>query len=97
MAPEILQFKKYDDKVDRWSLGAILFELLNGYPPFRDRTSVPNIKASLRLPFSEPILTQLHPDCIDLCSRLLSINRENRISFQEFFQHDFLKIDERGR
>ncbi|KAK4366892.1 hypothetical protein RND71_014772 [Anisodus tanguticus] len=77
MAPEILQFKKYDDKVDMWSLGAILFELLNGYLPFRGRTSVQilqNIKASLRLPFSEPILPQLHPDCVDLCSRLLSID-----------------------
>ncbi|XP_060183746.1 serine/threonine-protein kinase ATG1t-like isoform X1 [Lycium barbarum] len=100
MAPEILQFKKYDDKVDMWSLGAILFELLNGYPPFRGRTSVQilqNIKASLRLPFHEPILLQLHPDCVDLCSRLLSIDPEKRISFKEFCQHDFLKIDERGR
>ncbi|CAN4114512.1 unnamed protein product [Withania somnifera] len=100
MAPEILQFKKYDDKVDMWSIGAILFELLNGYPPFCGRTSVQilqNIKASLRLPFSELILPQLHPDCIDLCSRLLSVAPEKRISFQEFCQHDFLKIDERGR
>ncbi|XP_016555160.1 serine/threonine-protein kinase ATG1t isoform X3 [Capsicum annuum] len=97
MAPEILQFKKYDDKVDMWSLGAILFELLNGYPPFRGSSSVQNIKSSLCLPFAEPILPQLHPDCIDLCSRLLSINPENRISFEEFFQHDFLKVHERGR
>ncbi|XP_055832176.1 serine/threonine-protein kinase ATG1t isoform X1 [Solanum dulcamara] len=100
MAPEILQFKKYDDKVDMWSLGAILFELLNGYPPFRGRSNVrilQNIKASLRLPFSELILPQLHPGCVDLCSRLLSIDPEKRISFKEFCQHDFLKIDERER
>ncbi|KAL0350416.1 UNVERIFIED_CONTAM: Serine/threonine-protein kinase ATG1t [Sesamum radiatum] len=37
MAPEILQFQRYDEKVDMWSVGAILFELLNGYPPFHGR------------------------------------------------------------
>uniref|UniRef100_M0ZXN8 Serine/threonine-protein kinase n=1 Tax=Solanum tuberosum TaxID=4113 RepID=M0ZXN8_SOLTU len=86
-------------EVDMWSLGAIFFELLNGYPPFRGRTSVQilrNIKASLRLPFFEPILPQLHPGCVDLCSRLLSIDPEKRISFKEFCRHDFLKIDEGG-
>ncbi|XVF14964.1 hypothetical protein REPUB_Repub09cG0106700 [Reevesia pubescens] len=42
MAPEVLQFQRYDEKVmvDMWSLGAILFELLNGYPPFCGRTNV---------------------------------------------------------
>ncbi|XP_022774864.1 serine/threonine-protein kinase ATG1t isoform X2 [Durio zibethinus] len=40
MAPEVLQFQRYDEKVDMWSLGAILFELLHGHPPFRGRTNV---------------------------------------------------------
>ncbi|KAK3023502.1 hypothetical protein RJ639_043786 [Escallonia herrerae] len=40
MAPEILQFQQYDEKVDMWSIGTILFELLNGYPPFHGRTNV---------------------------------------------------------
>ncbi|XVE86585.1 hypothetical protein DITRI_Ditri18aG0045200 [Diplodiscus trichospermus] len=40
MAPEVLQFQSYDEKVDMWSLGAILFELLNGYPPFHGRSNV---------------------------------------------------------
>ncbi|KAL3564816.1 hypothetical protein D5086_032862 [Populus alba] len=39
MAPEVLQFQRYDCKVDMWSVGVILFELLNGYPPFRARTN----------------------------------------------------------
>jgi len=34
MAPEILNGKSYNYKVDIWSLGSTLFELLTGYTPF---------------------------------------------------------------
>jgi len=34
MAPEILRHEPYDAKADLWSVGAILFELLTGGPPF---------------------------------------------------------------
>uniref|UniRef100_A0A5B6YZI5 Protein kinase domain-containing protein n=1 Tax=Davidia involucrata TaxID=16924 RepID=A0A5B6YZI5_DAVIN len=34
MAPEIIQNKKYDGKADLWSVGAILFQLVTGKPPF---------------------------------------------------------------
>ncbi|XP_010527585.1 PREDICTED: serine/threonine-protein kinase ATG1t isoform X2 [Tarenaya hassleriana] len=94
MAPEILQFQRYNQKADMWSLGAILFELLHGYPPFCGRNNVQvlrNIKSCTTLPFSGPILQQLHPDCIDMCSRLLSINPVSRLSFDEFYKHSFLR------
>jgi serine/threonine-protein kinase ULK/ATG1 len=35
MAPEILEKKIYNNKVDIWSLGVILFELVTGSPPFK--------------------------------------------------------------
>ncbi|XP_021300904.1 serine/threonine-protein kinase ATG1t [Herrania umbratica] len=97
MAPEVLQFQRYDEKVDMWSLGAILFELLNGYPPFHGRTNVQllqNIKSCTCLPFSKLILPGLDPDCVDICSRLLSVNPVHRLSFQEFYQHKFLEQKE---
>jgi len=95
MAPEVLQFQRYNEKADMWSVGAILFELLHGYPPFRGNNNVQvlrNIKSSTALPFSRLILQQMHPDCIDVCSRLLSINPVTRLSFDEFYKHKFLRL-----
>ncbi|KAK9230368.1 hypothetical protein WN944_023335 [Citrus x changshan-huyou] len=77
MAPEVLQFQRYDEKVDMWSVGAILFELLNGYPPFSGRNNVQlvrNINSCKHLPFSQLIVPALHPDCVDMCLKLLSAN-----------------------
>ncbi|GFY91235.1 protein kinase family protein [Actinidia rufa] len=129
MAPEILQFRPYDEKVDMWSVGVMLFELLHGYPPYRGRSNVQlirKIQSCSCLPFSEPILLGLHPDCVDMCSRLLSIKpglvplnhifryliegiymlklmliipsvlAENRLSFDEFYRHAFLRFQEVG-
>ncbi|CAN6439006.1 unnamed protein product [Victoria cruziana] len=93
MAPEILQFQKYDEKVDLWSLGVIVFELLNGYPPLRGRNHVQvlqGITISMSLPFSELILAKPHPDCMDICTRLLCKTPDKRLSFEEFYHHKFL-------
>ncbi|KAI8031921.1 Serine/threonine-protein kinase ATG1t [Camellia lanceoleosa] len=95
MAPEILQFQQYDAKVDMWSVGVILFELLHGYRPFHGRTNVQilqNVQSCSCLPFSELILPGLHPDCVDMCSRLLSIKPEIRLSVDEFNRHEFLRV-----
>jgi len=93
MAPEVLQFQKYDSKVDMWSVGAILFELLNGHPPFTGRSNcqlLQNIKSCTILPFPEVILADLHPDCIDICTKLLCQIPVKRLSSEEFLKHKFL-------
>ncbi|XP_047091553.1 serine/threonine-protein kinase ATG1t-like [Lolium rigidum] len=94
MAPEVMLFQKYDDKVDLWSIGAILFELLNGYPPFRGRSNVQLLQCINRtrsLPFSELVTPNLHPDSIDICTRLLCANPVERLSLQDFINHGFLR------
>ncbi|KAB5511985.1 hypothetical protein DKX38_029013 [Salix brachista] len=66
------KFFNFKDMIIR--VGVILFELLNGYPPFRAFSLLQNIKSSSCLPFSQHIPSGLHPDCVDICSRLLSAN-----------------------
>jgi serine/threonine protein kinase len=34
MSPEILKHEKYDESVDIWSMGILLFEMVHGTPPF---------------------------------------------------------------
>ncbi|KAJ0974464.1 hypothetical protein J5N97_016429 [Dioscorea zingiberensis] len=95
MAPEIIQNKKYDAKADLWSVGAILYQLVTGKPPF-DGTNqfqlFQNILNSGELKFPQDVLGDLHPDCVDLCKRLLRREPVERLAFEEFFNHKFLDI-----
>ncbi|KAJ4850251.1 hypothetical protein Tsubulata_018316 [Turnera subulata] len=94
MAPEIIQNQKYDAKADLWSVGAILFQLVTGKPPFDGNSQYQlfqNILTSTELRFPRGSLEELHPDCVDLCRSLLRQNPVERLSFQEFFNHKFLQ------
>ncbi|XP_054780543.1 serine/threonine-protein kinase ATG1a isoform X2 [Prosopis cineraria] len=94
MAPEIIQNQKYDAKADLWSVGAILFQLVTGRPPFDGNNQLQlfqNILTSTELQFPQESLNELHPDCLDLCRSLLRLNPVERLTFKEFFGHNFLK------
>lgn len=94
MAPEIFMDQKYDAKADLWSVGAILYQLVVGRPPFDGNSQLQlfqNILASTELPFPPKILKELPSDCVDLCRSLLRRNPDERLTFKAFFNHNFLQ------
>lgn len=92
MAPEVLQFQKYDSKADLWSVGAILFQLVTGDTPYHGSNHfqvLQSIRKYGNLQFPKSIPTELDPYCIDLCQRLLCFDPGKRLIFNEFFNHKF--------
>jgi len=94
MAPEVLMRSGHDKAVDWWSLGALMFDMLNGAPPFtaenRKKTIEKVLKGKLTLP---PYLTI---DAKDLLKKLLKRHAQSRLGAgpeddQAVRRHPFFK------
>lgn len=89
VAPEILQGKKYNEKVDIWSLGIILFMLVTGYRPFDDDNQTKCIQKIL---YSSPRFpSSVSADLSDLIMKMLAKDPEDRISIDEIKEHKWFK------
>ena len=92
MAPEILKFNKYDSKVDLWSAGTIIYQMLCNEPPFNGHNHIEllnRIQTSKYIKYPKNI--QISNKCKDLLSKLLKVNPQKRISWNDFFNHPWLK------
>lgn len=95
MAPEILRLEKYTAKADLWSVGAVLFEMVAGRPPFRASTHV-NLLSQIEqmgdtIEFPEGNRTS--PDIKRLVRSLLKKDATQRMGFAEFFSDPVLSED----
>ncbi|EDW18535.1 ribosomal protein S6 kinase beta-2 [Drosophila mojavensis] len=77
MAPEILTRSGHGKAVDWWSLGALMYDMLTGVPPFtadnRKKTIETILKAKLNLP------AYLTPEARDLVRRLMKRQEPQRL------------------
>lgn len=99
MAPEILRYEKYDAKADLWSVGAVLFEMSVGRPPFRANNHVELLrrieKSNDKIVFpdekerdsksSDETSIPVSPDIKALIRALLKRKPSDRMGFDDFF------------
>ncbi|KAJ3450205.1 receptor for activated protein kinase c rack1 [Anaeramoeba flamelloides] len=96
MAPEILGGKNYSPKVDIWSSGAVLYQMLTGKAPFI-AFDINDLKQQY-FEYDLNKKSQTFPKNIKISRKakhyinsMLQINPINRISFENFVNHEFLK------
>jgi serine/threonine-protein kinase ULK/ATG1 len=88
MAPEVLDGGLYTNKVDIWSIGTVFFELLFGKPAFAAGNLIDLIRTikakKLEIPRK---VNNISPVCEDLLRRMLTVDVESRITWEELFNH----------
>ncbi|CAM9985520.1 unnamed protein product, partial [Ectocarpus fasciculatus] len=90
MALEVLSNRAYDAKVDLWSAGVVLYELMTAKHPFGGTNQVELISNIQRnCPSLPPGLT-LSPPCVELLGMLLVPQPEQRATLEAFISCAFL-------
>jgi len=91
MAPEIMQGKNYDYKVDIWSLGTTLFQLLTGQFPFSG-TTMDELKRNIHNgAYQIPQSVEISFLCLDFLNSCLRFDKHKRKDWASLVNHPFLQ------
>lgn len=95
IAPEVIRGDTYDSRCDWWSLGAVLFDMLTGQPPFTGNNNKRIMDKILTQKIKYPFyLSQIAKDFLNKC---LNKNIDKRINmddneiFEKVKKHQFFR------
>ncbi|XP_077229245.1 phosphoenolpyruvate carboxylase kinase 1-like [Tasmannia lanceolata] len=92
VAPEVISGRDYNEKVDVWSAGVILYIMLAGIPPFYGESASEIFEAVLRgnLRFPTRIFHSVSPSARDLIRRMLCKDVSRRFSAEQVLRHRWI-------
>ena len=89
VSPEVIKKYPYNEKVDIWGIGVLIFELAFGYPPFSSNLNEErfnNIKGG-KINWPKDLEDK---DLKDLIEKILKINPKERMSLSDIEKHPWL-------
>jgi len=96
MAPEIMEGKFYDYKCDLWSIGIIIYQLYFKEYPYTGETQIA-INNMIKRKGNKLLKKTNNNNLDNLINKLLTIEPEKRISYQEYFNHPFFNSNNDNR
>ncbi|XP_018651886.1 cell polarity protein [Schistosoma mansoni] len=92
MAPEVVsKTANYGPKIDIWSLGIMIIEMLDGEPPYMNEPPLKAIYLIQTMGKPRPKTKNLHPMLQDFLDRCLVVDPVRRASAKELLNHDLFK------
>ena len=88
LSPELITSKEYDQTVDIWALGVLMYELLVGSPPFEESTKEMTYKRIMKVDIDFP--TTMSLDAQNLIRRILATEPRNRLSLRDIKRHPWI-------
>ena len=92
MAPELVNYKMYDERVDNWSIGVIIYTILGGFNPFARDTvhlTLQEIRQA-NYQFEKEYWNGISPDAKRFVTALLTLDPNERITAEEALLHPWM-------
>ncbi|XP_065181486.1 calcium/calmodulin-dependent protein kinase type II delta chain-like [Sycon ciliatum] len=92
LSPEVIRREPYNEAVDVWACGVILYILLVGYPPFWDEDQH-RLYAQIRagtVEFPSPEWDSVTDDAKDLISKMIKVDMNERLTADQALKHPWI-------
>ncbi|XVF31023.1 hypothetical protein REPUB_Repub16aG0109600 [Reevesia pubescens] len=92
VAPEVVMGRAYNEKIDVWSAGVVLYVMLAGVPPFYGETAEEIFKAVIRgnLRFPTRIFGSVSAEAKDLLRKMICRDVSKRWSAEQVLRHPWI-------
>jgi len=91
LPPEMVEKQEYDERVDIWSLGVLLYEFLVGNAPFETASNSDTLLRIRKGEVKYPAGLDISEGAKDLISKMLVLDPAKRIGLEALMAHPWIK------